>query len=60
MQMSWPSGDFLENEALGDTAQFVRRRGYPSDCDLKQKRQEPFPFQGDVEDDREGIYPSLS
>lgn len=40
------SFDFL----LADTPQVMRREQHPSNQDLKQKRRDPFPFQGDDEE----------
>lgn len=58
--MTWPPGDFLEDEALGDLSQAVRRRKAPSERDRKQRRRDPLPFQGDMEYDLEGVYPLLA
>jgi len=53
--ISWPRGHFLEDEALGDTAQSMRRRERLSDQDQKEKRRDPLPFGGDRE-----LYPPLA
>ncbi|KOC14192.1 hypothetical protein AFLA70_307g001690 [Aspergillus flavus AF70] len=45
--ISWPTGNFLEGEALGESAQFQRRQEHPSNWDLRQERHDPLPFQGD-------------
>ncbi|KAI1739682.1 hypothetical protein F4680DRAFT_466195 [Xylaria scruposa] len=45
--IKWPAGYFLEDEALGETAQYWRRQERLSDRDHKQERRDPLPFQGD-------------
>lgn len=42
--IAWPAGYFLENEALGETAQHTRREAQLSERDLKQQRREPLLF----------------
>lgn len=59
-KMTWSPGDFLEDEALGDLRQAVRRRKAPSERDRKRRRRDPLPFQGDMEYDPEGVYPPLA
>lgn len=46
-RIAWPTGYFLGNEALGETAQTLRRDRRPSVRDLKQERRDPLPFSGD-------------
>ncbi|KAK3935654.1 hypothetical protein QBC46DRAFT_396979 [Diplogelasinospora grovesii] len=58
--ISWPRGNFLGNEALGETAQFQRRRERPSHRDQKQQRHDPLPFEGDDESDANGLRPPLA
>ena len=55
--ITWPAGHFLENEALGETAQFHRRQEHPSERDRKQQQRTPLPFQGDHEGP---LYPPLT
>ncbi|PWY90594.1 hypothetical protein BO94DRAFT_623342 [Aspergillus sclerotioniger CBS 115572] len=56
-RISWPAGSFLEHEALGQSAQTIRRRQHPSPRDSKEERRDPLPFQGDRVDD---VYPPLA
>ena len=56
-RISWPAGSFLEHEALGQSAQTIRRRQHPSSRDSKEERRDPLPFQGDRAD---GVYPPLA
>ena len=58
--ISWPAGNFLEGEALGETAQFQRRQEQPSNRDQKQQRRDPLPFQGDGEPEADGLGPPLA
>lgn len=58
--LSWSPLDILEYEALGDVTQAIRRREAPTERDRKQRRRDPFPFQGDVESDPDGVYPPLA
>ncbi len=58
--MSRPPGHFLEDEALGETAQFQRRQERLSERDLKQERRDPLPFMGDGEPDANGLRPPLA
>ncbi|KAE8325413.1 hypothetical protein BDV39DRAFT_206952 [Aspergillus sergii] len=58
--ISWPTGNFLEGEALGESAQFQRRQEHPSNRDLRQERRDPLPFQGDEVTDTNGIRPPLA
>ncbi|PLB50665.1 hypothetical protein P170DRAFT_406006 [Aspergillus steynii IBT 23096] len=46
-RIAWPAGYFLGNEAMGQTAQTLRRRRRPSARDLKQERRDPLLFHGD-------------
>ncbi|RAK95623.1 uncharacterized protein BO80DRAFT_469240 [Aspergillus ibericus CBS 121593] len=46
-RIAWPAGSFLEGEALGETAQIMRRNRHPSPRDSKEERRDPLPFQGD-------------
>ncbi|KAE8361152.1 hypothetical protein BDV27DRAFT_148066 [Aspergillus caelatus] len=48
--ISWPTGNFLEGEALG----------LPSNRDLRQERGDPLPFQGDEFPDANGVRPPLA
>jgi hypothetical protein len=45
--MSVSIGHFLEDEAVGETAQWERRQVEQSDRDEKQQRRDPLPFVGD-------------
>ncbi|RMZ38332.1 hypothetical protein AFCA_000036 [Aspergillus flavus] len=58
--ISWPTGNFLEGEALGELAQFQRRQEHPSNRDLRQERRDPLPFQGDEVPDPNGVHPPLA
>ncbi|EIT82871.1 hypothetical protein AO1008_10942 [Aspergillus oryzae 100-8] len=58
--ISWPTGNFLEGEALGESAQFQRRQEHPSNRDLRQERRDPLPFQGDEVPDPNGVHPPLA
>lgn len=53
-------GPFLEDGALGETAQYNRRRDWPSERDEKQRRRDPMPFRGDGEPDEQGERPPLA
>ncbi|KAN0075629.1 hypothetical protein V8E54_006899, partial [Elaphomyces granulatus] len=58
--ISWPAGDFLEGDALGEMAQFQRRKERLSNRDRKQLRHDPLPFKGDDEPDDNGLRPPLA
>ncbi|KJK62633.1 hypothetical protein P875_00095165 [Aspergillus parasiticus SU-1] len=58
--ISWPTGNFLEGEALGESAQSQRRQEHPSNRDLRQERRDPLPFQGDEVPDTNGVRPPLA
>lgn len=58
--ISWPIGNFLEDDALGETAQSQRRQEQLSNRDLRQERRDPFPFQGDEVPDANGEHPPLA
>lgn len=58
--ISWPAGHFLEDEALGEAAQFQRRQERLSNRDQKQQRRDPLPFRGDGEPDAKGPRPPLA
>ncbi|KAG9236678.1 hypothetical protein BJ875DRAFT_455875 [Amylocarpus encephaloides] len=49
--ISWPVGSFIEDEALGETAQSQRRQELWSNRDRKQQRRDLLPFKGDGEPD---------
>ncbi|KAK4243616.1 hypothetical protein C7999DRAFT_18063 [Corynascus novoguineensis] len=48
--ISWPTVNFLGNEALGRVAQVRRRQERLSDRDRKQQRRDPLPFEGDSDE----------
>ncbi|KAK3319372.1 hypothetical protein B0H66DRAFT_603913 [Apodospora peruviana] len=54
-RISWPRGNFLRDEALGETAQWEWRQEGMSDRDRKQLRRDPLPFNGD-DDNLYGYY----
>ncbi|PYI09540.1 hypothetical protein BO78DRAFT_459039 [Aspergillus sclerotiicarbonarius CBS 121057] len=56
-RISWPAGSFLEGEALGQSAQIMRRSRHPSTRDSREERRDPLPFQGDGVDD---VHPPLA
>lgn len=58
--ISWPGGNFLWDDALGETAQWQRRRERLSYRDQKELRRDPLPFKGDNESDANGLYPPLA
>jgi len=58
--ISWPAGSFLEDEALGEIAQFQRRQERLSDRDQKRQRRDPLPFKGDGEPEANGLRPPLA
>ncbi|KAE8132867.1 hypothetical protein BDV38DRAFT_296563 [Aspergillus pseudotamarii] len=58
--ISWPAGNFLEGEALGESAQSQRRQDHPSNRDLRQERGDPLPFQGDEVPETNGVRPPLA
>ncbi|KAI0853035.1 hypothetical protein F5Y00DRAFT_271577 [Daldinia vernicosa] len=47
--ITWPLGNFIAKEALGETAQWERRQDALSERDEKQNRRDPLPFNGDSE-----------
>jgi hypothetical protein len=60
MNICHPAGFFLEDEALGETAQSRRRQERQCDRDEKQLRRDPMPFRGDGEPDEHGPRPPLA
>jgi hypothetical protein len=52
--ISWPVGSFIEDEALGEVAQYQRREEQLSDGDRKQQRRDSLSFRGDAEWDAKG------
>jgi hypothetical protein len=58
--ISWPAGNFLGGEALGETAQFQRHQEQLSNRDQKQQRRDPLPFKGDGGPDVKGLGPPLA
>lgn len=59
-QITGPAGNFLENEAWGETAQWQLRQERLSRREQKQQRRDPLPFTGDGDSETEGPRPPLA